>query len=52
MHPAGAVQLRDGYPPLSAHGSVPGRHDSLFYRRPDTLHYTFFTVYCAGAHRS
>eukprot|EP00198_Chlamydomonas_reinhardtii_P008311 XP_001697648.1 predicted protein [Chlamydomonas reinhardtii] len=44
----GALQLRDGYPPLSAPGpggGGGGRAASFFYRRPDMFHYTIFNVF-------
>ncbi|GFR40352.1 hypothetical protein Agub_g896, partial [Astrephomene gubernaculifera] len=42
----GGLQLRDGYPPLSAPGpSGGGRHSSFFYRRPDWAHNLAFNVF-------
>ncbi|KAG2488469.1 hypothetical protein HYH03_012974 [Edaphochlamys debaryana] len=42
----GALQLRDGYPPLSAPGPAGGgRHASFFYRRADWAHNLAFNVF-------
>lgn len=45
----GALQLRDGYPPLSAPGRTGGgRHTPFFYRRADWGHYAAFHVFYAS----
>ncbi len=38
-----------GYPSLSGIGThLLGRHATLFYRRPDTLHFMAYQVFLAG----
>ncbi len=56
--PAGALQLRDGYPPLSSPGPAGGgRHTPFFYRRADWVHQAAYNVfysreYCAVQYRT